>query len=103
MPTIPRRDSLPIMIKVANLFGGRLKYEASNNGGPGAYVRFGEAPFHVDIHKGDSIVKKGSKAVVTSIYMKKKIAYLKKYPEMHHMISRFENSLKQSFEIEKSK
>lgn len=76
------------LIKVANTFGGTLEYSTSNHG---AYVRIGTPPFHVDIHPGDSIVKKGPQAVVARGYMKIRARAYKKNPEFKHLVPHIES------------
>ena len=76
------------LIKVANTFGGSLSYSTSNHG---AYVRIGTPPFHVDIHPGDSIVKKGPKAVVAKGYMEIRARVFKKNPELKHLVPQIES------------
>lgn len=98
MPQIPKKDHIPALIKVGQAFGGHLRYSSSSGG---AFLRMGTPPYHVDIHKGDSIVKKGGQAIVTQFYMKRKIAYLKKYPELRHLVDEAEAHLKKSIKLEK--
>jgi hypothetical protein len=81
------------LIKVANTFGGSLSYSTSNHG---AYVRIGTPPFHVDIHPGDSIVKKGPKAVVAKGYMEIRARVFKKNPELKHLVPHIESLIHQS-------
>lgn len=83
-----RELRVPALIKVANTFGGTLEYSTSNHGG---YVRIGTPPFHVDIHPGDSIVKKGPKAVVARGYMQIRAKVYKKNPELKHLVPHIES------------
>lgn len=98
MLRVPRKDPLPTLIKISNTFGGHLRYDSSQGGG---FVRIGEPPYHVDIRRGDSIVKKGGQAIVTRYYIKQKIAYLKKHPELKHMANDMEKILKKAVKIER--
>lgn len=76
------------LIKVANTFGGRLSYSTSNHG---VYTRIGIPPFHVDVHPGDSIVKKGSQAVVAKGYLILRTKAFKKNPELKHLVPHIES------------
>jgi len=91
MAKVPRKDHLPALIKIANAFGGHARYSSSQGG---AFVRIGYPPNHVDIHKGDSIIKKGSMAIVTRFYIKQKLAYLQKHPELRGLVNDTEKLLK---------
>lgn len=95
---VDRNDPLPMLITASKLFGGRLRHD-SNSQGP--YIRFGEPPFHVDLHRGDSIVKKGGKAVVTSIWAKQKLRIVKKNPDLHYLIDRVESAVKHTVDVSK--
>ena len=97
---IERKNSLDKMILVGNLFGGKLRYSSAENG---PYLRFGEPPYHVDIRKGDSIVKKGGKAVITNSFVKTKLAVAKKNPEMSYLIDMLESKVTSTIDIEKKK
>lgn len=93
MPKIPRSrfDVVPVLAKVAQVFGGDLRYSSEHRG---TYVRIGTPPYHVDIQKGDSIVKKGGMAIVTKFYVQQKLAYLRKHPELKGLVNDTEKLLK---------
>lgn len=84
------------LIKVANTFGGYLAYSTSNHG---AYVRIGEPPFHVDIHPGDSIVKKGPQAIVARGYMKIRARAYKRNPELKHLVPHIESLIHRTVKL----
>lgn len=88
-----RKLRVAALIKVANTFGGTLEYSTSNHGG---YVRIGTPPFHVDVHPGDSIVKKGPKAVVARGYMQIRARVFEKNPELKHLVPRIESLIHKS-------
>ena len=87
---IPKDRSIRVetLAKVANIFGGTLAYSTSNYG---AYVRIGIPPFHVDIHPGDSIVKKGGQAIVAKGYMMLRAEAYKRNPELRHLVPKIES------------
>ena len=76
------------LIKVANTFGGNLRYSTSNHG---AFVRIGHPPFHVDVRPGDSIVKKGPKAVLARGYMILRAKAYARNPELKHLVPHIES------------
>lgn len=87
---IPKDRSIRVetLAKVANTFGGTLAYSTSNNG---SYVRIGVPPVHVDMHPGDSIVKKGGQAVVAKGYMILRAKAYKSNPELRHLVPKIES------------
>lgn len=98
MVQIPRNNKTPALIAVGKLLGGHLRYSSSEGG---AFIRVGEPPYHVDIRKGDSVVKKGAKAIVTNGYIKQKMKYVRRYPELKPLVDDLEKLLKTTIKIEK--
>ena len=69
-----RQPILPSMIKAANEFGGKLAYSSDR----GTYVMLGYGDTYTELHRGDTIVRKGQNVVITRGWIKREVLAARK-------------------------